>query len=147
VKSATPKVREALHKWAPYPTEIEADLLPGIDIHDWHRGTLDEFGALKLSSRRLLVLLSKKLPETGAYKTARRGGYLSEAEIVPREIYNELAHLRASYYAINGGPDSTYEPFQFVDPVARVERLIKDAEEDDEAEEDNEQLYGDMGMT
>jgi hypothetical protein len=129
-----------------YATEIESDLLPGIDIHDWHRGTLDRFGGLKLSSRRLLVLLAE-LPEAGAYKTALRGGYISEGELVPREIYNELARLRASYYAVNGGKDAAYEPFQFVEPMAAIQRAMDEAAEDEEAQEDTEAMFGDMGFT
>lgn len=139
-------MREALDRWVLYPTEIESDLLPGINIHDWHRGTLDQFGVLKLSSRRLLILLAN-LPENGAYKTALRGGYISTAELVPQETYNELARLRASYYAVNGGEDSVYEPFQFIEPMARIQQAIDDAAEDEEAEEGTEELYGDMGFT
>jgi hypothetical protein len=134
-----------MSRWALYPTEIEADLLPGIDIHDWHRGARDDYGALKLSSRRLLILIAA-LPENGRYKTLRRGGYLSEDEIVPREIYNEIAKLRASYYAINGGQESVYEPFEFVDPMVRVDRVLEDISEDEEAEESSEVLYGEMGL-
>lgn len=129
-----------------YPTEIESELLPGSDIHDWHRGTLDKHGALTLSSRRLLVLLAK-LPENGAYKTALRGGYISQAELIPQEIYNELARLRASYYAINGGADSVYEPFQFVEPMARIQQVFDATAEDEEAQQDTETMFGDMGFT
>jgi hypothetical protein len=129
-----------------YSSEIEADLLPGIDIHDWQRGTTDEHGGLKLSSRRLLILL-KYLPESGAYKTALRGGYISEGELVPREIYNELARLRASYYAVNGGEDSVYEPFQFVEPVARIQQVIDEAAEDEEHQEVTETMFDDMGFS
>jgi hypothetical protein len=129
-----------------YSSEIEADLLPGIDIHDWQRGTLDGHGGLKLSSRRLLILLAH-LPENGAYKTALRGGYISQAELVPQEIYNELARLRASYYAVNGGEASVYEPFQFIEPMARIQQAIDDAAEDAEAEDDTETMYDDMGFS
>jgi hypothetical protein len=140
-------VREAIDRWVLYATEIEADLLPGINIHDWHRGTLDEHGALKLSSRRLLILLAKKLPENGAYKTALRGGYISTAELVPQETYNEIARLRAAYYRVTGGEESVYEPFQFVEPVARLQQAIDEAVEDEEAEGDTEQMYDDMGFS
>lgn len=139
-------MREALDRWVLYPTEIESDLLPGINIHDWHRGALDRHGALTLSSRRLLVLLAK-LPEKGAYKTALRGGYISQGELVPQEIYNELARLRASYYAVNGGPVSVYEPFQFVEPMARVQQMMDEVAEDEEHQEDTEDMYGDMGFS
>jgi len=105
-----------------------------------------QHGALTLSSRRLLVLLAN-LPENGAYKTALRGGYLSTAELVPQEIYNELARLRASYYAVNGGEESVYEPFQFIEPMARVQQMIDDAAEDEEQLEDTETMFGDMGFT
>jgi hypothetical protein len=93
-----------------------------------------------------LVLLAK-LPASGAYKTALRGGYLSTAELVPQEIYNELARLRSSYYAVNGGKDSVYEPFQFIEPMARLQQAIDEAAEDEEAQEDTETMFGDMGFS
>jgi hypothetical protein len=116
------------------------------DIHDWHRGTRDAFGALKLSSRRLIVLIDN-LPDDSAYKTALRGGYWSESQLIAAQTHNELAFLRSSYYAVNGGEDGAYEPFQFIDPIDRVERAIKDVEEEEEAEQANDQFYGEMGWS
>jgi hypothetical protein len=131
-----------------YPTEIEADFalhLPAENLFDWHRGTRDEHGVLVLSSRRLLVLLAG-LPETSSYKRSRRGGYLSEAELVQYETYNEVSRLRASYYAVKGGEEASYEPFQFIDPVLLAEQAMDDSIELDEVDEISDQIYDDMGM-
>lgn len=144
----TPKVWEAATRWAMYPTEIEADFAhwyPNVDLGAWHRGDLDDQGQRVLSSRRLLVLLAGLRP-TSLYKTSQRGGYLSEAELVVYETYNEIALLRASYYAAKGGEESFYEPFRFVDPVVRVEKAIEEAMRGEETVDASEQLYGDMGL-
>lgn len=76
-----------------FPREIEADLLfKGIDIGDWHRGTM--------SSRRLLVLIDA-LPEDGAYWKERRDGDWSPAQYVQAALVNELRLLRADQAAIH----------------------------------------------
>jgi hypothetical protein len=132
-----------------FPTEIEADFAhwyPNDSLLDWHRGTRDqEHGMLLLSSRRLIVLLAG-LPARSNYKTSQRGGYLSEAELVVYETYNEIAKLRASYYAVKGGEESRYEPFEFLDPIVRIEAAIAEELRDEELETASEQLYGDMGL-
>jgi hypothetical protein len=136
----------AMVRWSQAPTELESDLLPKADIYDWHRGTLDQFGALKLSSRRLLVLIDK-LDDESAYRTALRGGYWSEKQLIQAEIYNELALLRSAYFTVNGPEGSGYEPFQFVDPIVRIEKAIEQHAEDEEAEQAEEQYYRDMGWS
>jgi hypothetical protein len=131
-----------------FPTEIESDFAhwyPTVDLLDWHRGTQDRYGALVLSSRRLLVLLGGLRPNSN-YKTSLRGGYLSEAELVAYETHNEIAKLRASYYAIKGGESCAYEPHMFVDPIRRMEREVDEEIRDEDTHDASEQLYGDMGL-
>ena len=131
-----------------FPTEIEADFAkeyPSVDLLDWHRGTRDERGALLLSSRRLIVLMGG-LSARGNYKTSLRGGYLCELDLVAYETYNEIAKLRASYYAVKGGEDAVYEPFEFIDPVIRIEQAIEEELREDEGYDSAEQLYRDMGL-
>lgn len=145
---AIPKVWEAIARWALFPTEIEADLAhwyPSVDLGWWHRGETDQNGNLRLSSRRLCALLQGLRPESN-YKTSQRGGYLSEMELVWYELHNEVAKLRASYYAVKGGEDAKYEPFQFIDPVRRIENAIEEGMRDEEVHEASEDLYGDMGL-
>jgi hypothetical protein len=140
-------VRPAIAIWRQWPTEIEADLLPKADIHDWHAGTQDARGWLRLSSRRLLALL-EFLPETSAFKTAaERDGGWTVHQLIASETHNELARLRASYYAIHGGEDAVYEPHQFVDPLIARWREQHDEAEEQEREEDDEDFYADMGWT
>lgn len=131
-----------------YPTEIEADFAhwyPNVDLLWWHRGTRDSQGRLLLSSRRLCVLLGGLRPVSN-YKTSQRGGYLAEAELVLYETYNEIAKLRASYYAVKGGEESKYEPFEFEDPIRKIENLMAQDELEEDTHESSEQLYGDMGL-
>ncbi len=120
---------EALWLWRQFPRQIASDLSRfhcGRRISDWHRGTCDERGCLVLSSYELLELV-EFLPERGAFKTAARGGAWTEDQIVKAETFNELARLRASYHAVNGGTDGAYEPFSFDDPAVRA-RKAREAE-------------------
>jgi hypothetical protein len=131
-----------------FPTEVEADFAhwyPSEDLGAWHRGDLDRRGRRVLSSRRLCVLLGGLKPDSN-YKTSQRGGYLSELELVAYETYNEIARLRASYYAVKGGEDSKYEPHQFVDPILRIEQALAEEAIEDDTYDASEQLYGDMGL-
>lgn len=131
-----------------FPTEVECDFAhwyPNEDLGAWHRGELDHGGRLVLSSRRMVVLMAG-LPPTSAYKTSMRGGYLTESELVRYETYNELAKLRASYYAMNGGEDSLYEPHTFVDPIVRVEKAMEEEQRSEDTIDASENLYGDMGL-
>lgn len=131
-----------------FPTEIEADFphwYPNESLFDWHRGTRDEHGVLLLSSRRFLILL-EGLHAISNYKTMQRGGYLSEAELVAYETYNEIAKMRASYYAVKGGEEAVYEPFEFIDPIVRIEQAMGEAAEHEELIEVSDQIYDDMGL-
>lgn len=123
-----------------YPLEIESDLsrYHRADVADWHRGAM--------SSRRLLALL-EHLPDESAFKQALRDGGFSRAERMAAETHNEVARLRASYHAVNGGADAAYEPFEFVDP--RVERLREqhEADELEELEQAQRDLYADLGWS
>lgn len=60
-----------------------------------------------MSSYELLELL-EFMPETGAFKSAVRGGEYTEGELVWRHIANELARLRATMHAVHGG--KRYDP-------------------------------------
>lgn len=108
-----------------YAGEIEADLLPGINIHDWHRQTLDANGVRVLSSRRLL-LLAKNLPATSAFKReAQRNGDWSDDEYIQAGILNELRLLRTDFAAVNG---SRMEP-TLVESPRQIEVREEDTEE------------------
>lgn len=131
-----------------FPTEIESDFAhwyPTVDLLWWLRGDRDQDGRLRLSSRRLCSLLAGLKPDSN-YKTSQRGGYLTESELVQYETYNEIAKLRASYYAVKGGEAATYTPFEFIDPIRRIETAIAEEEREEDTHESNEQLYGDMGL-
>lgn len=55
------------------------------------------------------------------------------------EAHNEIARLRASYHAVQGGKSARYEPFAFVDPRierAKAKEAVKRAELTEAAEED-----------
>lgn len=118
---------EALWLWRQFPRQIASDLSSfhaGRRISDWHRGTRDEHGHLVLSSYELIELV-EFLPEKGAFKSALRGGAWTEDQIVKAETFNEIARLRASYHAVNGGKDGAYEPFSFDDPAVRVRKAAE----------------------
>jgi hypothetical protein len=70
-------VAEAIRRVRSYGRQIERDLraVHGLNIADWHRGTLDEYGALKLSSRLLIVLTDGPLGEDSWFHFAARGDY------------------------------------------------------------------------
>jgi hypothetical protein len=141
-------VWEAILRWSQFHTEFEADFehwYPNVDLGAWHRGELDRHGRYVLSSRKLCSLLSHLDPYS-AYKTSQRGGYLPERDLVIYETHNELAKLRATYYRVKGGDESTYTPFTFQDPVRRIEKALQHTEVEEDTHEASEQLYGDMGI-
>jgi len=129
--------------WRLWPTEIESGLLPKADIYDWHRGTRDQYGALKLSSRRLLVLL-EELPEASRYKTARRDGQWPEWMQILKGLHNETALHRASLYA---GGENAYDATVFLDPLERRERFENSEAEEEDRQKDDEDFYADMGWS
>ena len=112
---------EALWLWKQFPKQIASDL------SRFHRRRIAEWHAGDMSSYELLELL-EFMPEHGAFQTALRGGAWSETEMVAAETYNELARLRASYHAVNGGERSAYEPFTLDDPSLREEKNRQAAE-------------------
>lgn len=75
-----------------FPGEIEADLaLHGIDIGDWHRGTLSD---------RALENILRHLPETSAFKTAARDGDWTLDQYLVAGVLNEIRAMRADLQAI-----------------------------------------------
>lgn len=140
----------AISLWRSFAGPIEADLADrGFDIADWHQATRDRDGRLKLSSRKLLVLLEHSRDESAFAGHAVRGGRQSRTQRVREELINELMRLRASYEAVASRGEVRWDPsdFAWLDPVdekARAERL---AAEQAEAEASAENLYADMGMT
>lgn len=107
-----------------FPGQIESDLLDkNLEIADWHQGTRDEHGRLKLSSRRLLEVLEYLRPES-AFKTwAERHGDWSTEEKMRQTVANELSRLRSTIQARFGG--SPYEPMLWISPGERVEQQIE----------------------
>lgn len=76
-----------------------------------------------------------KLPDTSAYKTARRGGRLTPDQLVQYEIHNEILRLRSGYWAVHSTEenDVRFDPrdYQLADPVdlrLRAEAEDRDAE-------------------
>ncbi|GAS92691.1 hypothetical protein [Mycolicibacterium brisbanense] len=104
-----------------FPGQIESDLLDkNLDIADWHQGTRDEHGRLKLSSRRLLEVLEFLKPDT-AFKTwAERHGDWSTERKMQQTIANEISRLRSTIQARYGG--TPYEPMLWISPSERVEQ-------------------------
>lgn len=97
-----------------------------VDIADWLQGTRDEHGRLKLSSRRLLVIL-EKLPDESEFKTwAQRAGDWTEAMMIAAETHKEIALNRASKYV---GSENEYVPMIFIPPSERVAAARENAEE------------------
>lgn len=123
---------QALANLRRWPKQIESDLkFRGIHIADWHRGTLDEHGIPKLSSRLLLVLLEGLEPETSAFKrSAERDGDWTATQKMIQQIANEISQLRASYHAVARHHD--YEPSIWLSPSE-----VRDMQEE---EEDNSLL-------
>lgn len=146
---ATRKVREALLAWRKAPNQVETDLLPTVDILDWHRGTRDQYGTLKLSSRRLLALL-RDLPESSAYRTlVERGGDWDETMFMWGRMATLLDRIFASYLAVHRNSDDDsepYEPFVWRSPIQLREHNEQLAAEAAEELDDVETLYSDFGF-
>jgi hypothetical protein len=108
-----------------FPEEIESDLLQiGINIHDWWNRTRDENGCLKLSSRRLLVLLVG-LRETGQFKTMYRDDW-DDSKYLIASILNEIRILRADNVAIHSS--EKMEPVLLKSPSQSRLELDKESE-------------------
>lgn len=107
---------------------MEAQLaFRGIDIGDWHRGTM--------SSRRLLVLC-EHIPELG--------GRWPLPLRVAKETHKEIALHRAALYV--GGPNE-YTPKLFLDPAEAREIVAAVDAEDEYLEEATDELFGSLGFT
>ncbi|TXH47824.1 MAG: hypothetical protein E6Q97_26350 [Desulfurellales bacterium] len=145
-----PKVPTAIELWKRYAGQIESDLTRlGIDIADWHQATRDEHGRLKLSSRKLLVLL-KYLPDESQTRTdAERGGRQTRGQRVLEETLNEAMRLRASTEAIGSRGEVRWDPDEYAwrDPVdqKRIDEQL--AVERVEAARAQEDLLTDLGFT
>lgn len=124
--------------WRRWPTEIEFDLLnlpAPVDIADWHQGTRDPQGRLKLSSRRLLMIL-KWLPDTSQFKTwALRNGDWTPEQKTSAKVHNLIGKLTASYLAAHGvqGEDALYYP---IESPLELEQRIKDQTDPEDVEQD-----------
>lgn len=99
-----------------------------------------------MSSYELLELI-EFLPDEGAFKTAVRGGAWTEDQLIAAETFNEIARLRASYHAVNGGKDGTYEPFAFEDPLARRRKEQAKAAEEKLRTDARHDLFDSLGWT
>lgn len=147
--SKTPKVLEATALWCRYPDEIEADLkFRGVDIRDWHRGSLDEWGCLRLSSRLLLSLI-RRLPEDSEFKThaAPPFGRDGDWPILKKMIaatHNEVAADRASKYS---GTEHEYEYTVYLSPGEARERAEEAAAEEDFYDREIDKLAEEFGDT
>lgn len=109
---------------------------------DWHRGTVDACGSLKLSSRKLLNLVMR-LPSSSEFKRLAkppfgRDGDWTELEKMVAELHNETAANRASKFA--GGPNE-YEYKVFLSPVDRREKFEKARDEEEFADEARDELF------
>lgn len=108
-----------------FPEEIESDLLHiGVDIHDWWNRSRKKNGRLKLSSRRLLVLLVG-LKDTSLFKTMYRDDWSDERYMLA-SILNEIRILRADNVAIHSS--QKMEPFLLKSPSQQRFELDKEDE-------------------
>jgi hypothetical protein len=77
-----------------------------------------------MSSYELLELM-EFMDDRGAFKTALRGGEYNDEELTMRELFNEVARLRAPMHAVHGG--QRYEPPRLMSKAQQREE-IEDAE-------------------
>ncbi len=133
---------EALWIVRQFPRQIRRDLdrYHGRRLADWWRGT-ERDGELVLSSSELLDYI-EFLDEDGAFKRAVRSGGYSRLEGMIADTHNEVAWLRASYHAVNGGEKGVYKPNLHFDP--RVEEIReREARENAELQMDIEaEIFG-----
>lgn len=122
--------------WKRCASAIEAHLaFRGIDIADWHQGTVDDNGRQKLSSRKLLTLL-EHIPEVG--------GRWPVALRIAKDTHKEVALHRAALYA--GGPNE-YVPELYLDPE-QARELVEQAQAENEAiQEATDDLFDSLGFT
>lgn len=97
-------------------------------LRQWHRGSRDKRGRLKVTSRELLVII-EYLPDKGAFKMAlqgREGDWPEDIQILAK-IHEELA----LYHSWKYGQD---EVQVFLSPKARWEHHLRQAEEEEDLE-------------
>lgn len=105
---------------------------------------LELFGASVVEDpeEKVRTIVVEFAPEDGALaRSLRENGY-TRLENMVAEGHNEIARLRASYHAMQGGKKAAYEPFLFIDPrIAKVrdEKKRENAEFQKEVEAD---LFG-----
>ena len=122
------KVPLAIELWKHFASTMEAQLaFRGIDLGDWHRGTL--------SSRKLLVLC-EHIPELG--------GRWPMMLRVLKEAHKELALHRAALYV---GGRNEYVPKLFLDPAEAREMADKARAEATEMQEATDELFAGLGFT
>lgn len=111
-----------------------------MDIADWLQGSR-ESGRLKLSSRRLLVLL-KRLPDTSEFKKAIRDGDFTHDQAVAAKTHNLIGKLTASYVSQHGGEgeDALYYPV--LSPTELAERIAEQADPEDVEQDLITSLFG-----
>lgn len=118
----------AIELWKHFAGAMEAQLaFRGIDIGDWHRGTM--------SSRRLLVLC-EHIPELG-------GRWPLHLRVL-KEVHKEVALHRAALYV---GGRNEYVPKLFLDPAEAREAARKADEQDQHLQEATDELFGSLGFT
>ena len=126
----------AIDVWKNNAGVIEAELaFRGIDIADWHQGSLDDKGRPILSSRRLLTLL-EHIPEIG--------GRWPVALKIAKDIHKEVSLHRAALYV---GGDNEYEPELYLDPEEARELVDRLQAEAEEVAESSEGLFAGLGFT
>ncbi|MGB3484025.1 MAG: hypothetical protein WBB07_17640 [Mycobacterium sp.] len=119
-----------------------------VDIGLWHTLAINpQTGGPYLSSRRLLVLLDKLPDDSEFKKVSERNGRQSRQERVAEDLHNEIAWLRSSYYAVNGGKDAIYEPRIYRDPIDEKALAELKAEEDALAAQGVEEFNAQIGFS
>lgn len=128
-----------------FPREIEADLaLNGLDIGWWHRGTLNDEGFPRLSSRRLLVLLDG-LGENSMWRTEfeRSGNWPAWMQML-QTVANEVSLHRASLYA---GGDNEYAPKIWMNPKEVRDEIEATQKDRKFREKVSARVYRNLGWT
>jgi hypothetical protein len=123
-----------------FADDIEADLLfKGIDLFDWYQG--------QMSSRRLLLLI-KRLPEDGAFKTAWNERLPEDGAAwnwpllaqLTAGAWNEIKAMRGDLWAFLGQETLTYKPV--LQPSAVLEQEAETKAMRDMHDETMAQLRG-----
>lgn len=123
---------EAQWFWRMFPRQIASDLQRFFHrrIAEWHAGAMSSYELLELfgvrfkddPKLRVREMHVDFAPERGAVAKALRQGGWTEDQLIAAETFNEIARLRASFHAANGGKAAGYEPFAFEDPAVREQK-------------------------